>query len=525
MRDERGMALIVAIGVMAVLSVSAVTIVDYTTSTTHNSGFSKGSQLAYTLAEAGLNNAQSILSSNETVNGQPSSKALNSSVLTGTAQCPDGTSRCLQADYNGGLTRYEGGTTLWYGVLNNVNSTWTVTTWGQVHNPTGATASVIQRKIVADIKVIADAAQPANASVYNYLYATQSTTGCDVDLGQGVTVDYSIYAAGNLCLSNTATVAKPVAADRVELRVLGKLVLKSPQNIVGSSSTPIDDVETTGCGTSLTSTHTPCTGSGDKVWSSSYNYSPAAIVSPIDTTYWTKYYSNGIPGPKNDCTTKTGTVPVWDSNQPNGTLNLAGNGDSTFNITSSTAYSCVVKDYYGKTVGEFSWVPPNNGTGAPGTLTVNGTVYCDCSMTVGNGAMNVYNGYGTLYLTGTFVMTGAGTRLCASKAAGTTDCDFSGVFGSASQTEMLVIAANGNDSSGYSITMAQGTEFQGALLAIHNISIGQSTTFQGAVITPSISLGQSAVVKPLPVLQNLPLGAPGNPTTHATVQQPVVTSG
>ncbi len=402
--DERGIALALALGILVVVGILLTSVIDYTAANVHQSSRSKADASAYTIAEAGMNDASGILSANKP---DGTTRALDSTSLTGNNTCPDGTTGCL-------IGTYAGGTSYYYGTLAVSSSLWTVTSWGVVRNPTGATGSAVRRRLRALIQVVADASQTANVAAFNYLYATQSSSGCDINFGQGVTVDYSVYAAGNLCLSNTAVIQKTVSGDSVNVYALGKIALTSPQNAIGSQATPVDSVHTTGCGSSLTSTHTPCTGSGDKIWASSYDYNPTALISPTSTSNWSTYFTKGQPGPNNACTSSSGTPPPFGEG---GSLDLTTNGSQgTFNLTPSSAYTCVVKDIRGNTLGQISWTPVNGST--PGTLTVSGVIYCDCSMTVSNNVMNVYNGYGTLYLTGTFVMTGSNSRLCASKAAG-----------------------------------------------------------------------------------------------------------
>lgn len=512
--DERGFALVMAIGSLAVLSLMLVVLVEYAAANSHYASRSSADQVAYSLAESGINDSESILNSNDS---QGYSNALNATVLTGSNPCPDGTTRCLSVSYPEGAALY-------FGVFNAANETWAVTSWGKVRNPTG-TAQPVYRKIGVSIGVVADPNQPANTAAWNYLYSTQTSnaTTCDLDLQQSVTVDFSIYVAGNFCLDNTSNVQKPVSGDTVDIHVQGRIGLKNPSypsgNFVGTSAAPVDDVRTPyGCmdGTNPL-THTPphpCSSSTDQVWTTNYDTNPQVITSPISQSYWTNYYQTAQPGPKFACTSATGAVPVWDNDS---TLDLSTNGSAgTFNLTPSTSYSCVVNSS-GKTVGQLSWDASTD------VLTVSGVVYFDGSMTVSNGLMNTYNGYGTIYLTGTFQESGGTTRLCA--VAGSTDCNWSGTFGSSTQQEMLVIAANGNDGSGNSIDITQGAEFQGGLLGIHNINFGQGAEVQGGVIAPSENIGQSVVIRPLPVLQSLPLGAPGNPTTAATASSPIVTSG
>ncbi len=512
---ERGFALVIALGILVVLSIVVTTLIDYTASNSHHASRSKGSAAAYSLAEAGLNDSESILNSSKP---DGSSRALDVTSLTGAVACPDGTTRCIELDLAGGKALY-------FGAFSASSSTWTITSWGDVRNPTGVGITDVRRKIVAVVHVVADPSQPANTAAWNYVYATNTSnsTTCDVDVVNSVTIDYSMYVAGNLCLENSAVIEKNVAT--VDVNVQGRIGLMSPGangNHIGKSGTNVDYVRTPfGCMDGNNPlTHTPphaCSSGTDFVYTNTYDTNPPAVSSPLSTTYWTNYWTTAAPGPKNACTTSTGTPPTWGSGSaPN--LNTNG-AQGTFELTAASSYTCVVKDGAGITVGQLSWDATSK------VLTVSGVVYCDCSMTVSNGATNVYNGYGTIYLTGTFQMSIANTRLCGVKTSGGGDCDFSGTFGSPNQSEMLVIAANGNDGSGNSINILNGGEFQGGLLGIHNINFGNSSQVQGGVVAPTEILGNSVVVKPLPIVQNLPLGAPGNPTTHASVESPAVTGG
>src|SRR4051794_31369972 len=60
--DERGFALVIALAVTVVFSMTVVTGIESASSNSRSSDRSKGRVSAYTLAEAGINNAASILS-------------------------------------------------------------------------------------------------------------------------------------------------------------------------------------------------------------------------------------------------------------------------------------------------------------------------------------------------------------------------------------------------------------------------------------------------------------------------------
>ena len=61
-KDERGIALVMALGILTVFGISVVTLIDYTTSNTQASANNGARQTAYSLAEAGINDMYGILS-------------------------------------------------------------------------------------------------------------------------------------------------------------------------------------------------------------------------------------------------------------------------------------------------------------------------------------------------------------------------------------------------------------------------------------------------------------------------------
>src|SRR3954447_3583157 len=60
--DERGFALVIALAVTVVFSMTVVTVIESASSNSRTADRSKGRVSAYTLAEAGINHAASILS-------------------------------------------------------------------------------------------------------------------------------------------------------------------------------------------------------------------------------------------------------------------------------------------------------------------------------------------------------------------------------------------------------------------------------------------------------------------------------
>ncbi len=59
--DQRGFALVLALGVTVVFSMTVVTVIESAQSNQHSATMSSGRASAYDLAEAGVNNAMSVL--------------------------------------------------------------------------------------------------------------------------------------------------------------------------------------------------------------------------------------------------------------------------------------------------------------------------------------------------------------------------------------------------------------------------------------------------------------------------------
>ena len=125
--EERGFALVIALAVTVVFSMTVITVIESATSNQRNATMSGGRVSAYNLAEAGVSNAMSILR-------VPTNNALDKYVF-----CPDSASLpplpCTRTD------TYSGGTVTWYATLyqNAALGTayWDLFSTGHVRNPHG----------------------------------------------------------------------------------------------------------------------------------------------------------------------------------------------------------------------------------------------------------------------------------------------------------------------------------------------------------------------------------------------------
>ena len=79
--------------------------------------------------------------------------------------------------------------------------------------------------------------------------------------------------------------------------------------------------------------------------------------------------------------------------------------------------------------------------------------------------------------------------------------------------------------AGGGVTLSQGAYFQGAIYTPGTVSLGNSAQTEGPIIATGLTIGQSAKMKPLPGLADLPLGAPGNPNTSGVPEPPFYGTG
>lgn len=482
---EDGMALVLALGVMMALSVTSVVVIQYTSANSRTANMSKTSENAFALAEAGINNAVSVLN-------VPTNNALDPDML------PPRTSY------------YEGGRVVWSGTLDRAAAVWTLSATGYVRNQTGASGSEIQRKVGAKVVVVPTTTQPLNTPAWNYLFNKGTSQTCDMTLSNNVSGSSRLYVAGDLCISNNAGVTS------AELIVHGNLSLGN-NAFVGASTSMSTRVQTSvggNCqygGGAWTSPN--CAGNQDsrKIFSKlsdgttiGVNNSPPIIATPIsDFATW---YENAIPGPSQSCTTASGTPPVFDNDYPNRNNSVS----TAFDLTPISSYTCRVGPA-GSPSGELSW----NATTK--ILTVSGTIYIDGSLKAANGSLNQYNGQATIYLSGTFYMAN-NTKLCGGISGST--CDF-GAWNP--NTEMLTITSEGTGGlagAGNGILMDNNSIFQGALYAVGNIQYTNNSRSDGPMIANELKFANNVQNDSFPTITVVPVGQPGNPAVYAQPNPP-----
>ncbi len=340
--DERGIALVMALGILLVLSITAAAAVTYSGKHVRNVQFDASAQKAAAIAEAGLNEAYAILAN--------ASDPRNPSSLP-----PGGTT-------------YEGGSVAWSAYING--DTWSVASTSTVKNPSGA--ADIHRTVTGQLRIGVDGAGYAPA--WQYVYA--ENPGC-TEVSNNAQISAPFYLQGDLCLKNSATLTAS------QITVKGKIKLENSSSI-GQAGTPIDalHVGPSGCSTGGSYSFANC-DAAHRVYAGTVDSTFANIAKPtVDLPYW---YVYAKPGPKANCT--SGSFPggfdnnsVMDTSLPDVTL------------LPSTPYSCTVTSG-ASTLGRISWTP-----GTPGTLSISGVIFVDGDIRADG--QGIYTGRGTIYTSG-----------------------------------------------------------------------------------------------------------------------------
>ena len=152
-------------------------------------------------------------------------------------------------------------------------------------------------------------------------------------------------------------------------------------------------------------------------------------------------------------------------------------------------------------------------------MTVKGVVYIDGNVSIGDGSVDEYNGQATLYASGYVTVNGT---MCGKRVANNTACDFTNWN---PNTEMWILAAHGNNGSGYSIVFPNNAIWEGGVYATNSIDLSNNGTIEGPIIGGSANFSNNVTIKPFPVITNVPVGAPGNPNVYAQPNPPGGYSG
>lgn len=505
-RDENGFSLVFTLLTMLVTTVTMTAAIQYTTSNSRSSTRSKADQIAYSLAEAGLANGAAVLS-------KPGNNALDPNVLPSSEPSE---SNPAHANY---ISKYEGGTVKWWGEL--TGRQWTMHGVGYVADPTGKT-QVVRREATSTIKIQPSLKQALNSNAWNYMFAKNTASPCDVTFENSVQVDTSLYILGDLCFLNSAAIVEAPGDDATNLYV-GEHIWFGGTGRVGTTSDRIFQAQV-GLGCRVGS---PAPGTVGESWtgcSDATRVHAGSVLSgtlpgegpTADFQFW---YANAKPGPSQGCDPRDdeGTPPTFEASGSTTMSPPAGPYSSgSFNLTPNQSYTCRYYDIAPNEtdlLGELSW---NNTTKV---LTVRGAIFIDGSAYISNNTVNRYDGLATLYLSGTFRIDG-NAQLCGGIAGG--NCDFTAWDPNA---DNLGIIANGVDVAGYSVLLQNSARFQGSIYATGAVLLENQTQYDGPMVAGTFKLENNIVTHEFPTITSVPVGWPGNPTVYAEPQPPQNYSG
>src|SRR5918995_1677073 len=187
LKNESGIALVMAVGIMAVLMIAGAAVIFYAGSNTRSAEYSADNARALNLAEAGMNYARSIL-----------------------WNADDPTS---PTSFSGGPLTLEGGTVTYSGSYDEATKLWTLTGTGTYTNPTGGSTPLSRTASSQVLVATTSGLDPA----WGYLFA--DTTSCTI-LENNLTIDAPIYVRGDLCMRNAALVTGDIVQVRGSVQIM-----------------------------------------------------------------------------------------------------------------------------------------------------------------------------------------------------------------------------------------------------------------------------------------------------------------
>jgi hypothetical protein len=532
LHEEDGIALILAIVTMLVLTITLTGVIFLTAAGARDAHRTNAGQRAYSLAESGVNNALAVLEANYPgTAGYPGDNTL---LTTCPASLPAVCAR---------TTTYPTGTVTWSGTLDNSppglgwSDQWNIVAIGSVANPTGPAASAVIRTVRAVVPVIKPPVVPIGQNnPLNFIY------GNAINFQQGVQVASPVYAVNDLDLQNSSTINEWIgnaAGHPNKVAVGGNFYEEQNANKAGHTKGTADPANDLGemyvhgqCSTKANSQalHACAWGSPDQIWATTHGstipsdfldfvpkltccapYTYHATLAPFEAARSSmgEAYRTADLGPLSPCTTGSLPATVF----PRGFDTASGAdldlnnsatpaGSAPINLTpSGVPYSCKSR------AGELTW----NGTNK---LTVRGTVFIDGSATITSppSAQATDSGQGSIVLTGTFMMKNALLCVKTTGSGNGTHCDTSTGAWDPNVGALIVIAdgdggydtiqnQSNNVVAGQAINI-KSSDFQGALIANKDIGVDTTSKMQGPMLSVyhSVNAGQSNVLTFPPIL-------------------------
>jgi type II secretory pathway pseudopilin PulG len=505
---EDGMALVLAVLVLAIVTIAAASAIYYTSESQQDANSKKGGLSAYSLAQAALSNANAQLVSHYYDDtGQPKD---NSTSLTdqaawapsGSQQSPTSTSACTStstcmswsAELCPDGTCPDGST---IDISGFQRAMWHITGTGTTPNPSAS--APLTRKITIDVPVAQptqDVHNPSN--IFDSFYSGKGPTAgvCDMTMDEGTVFHAAVYVVGNLCISNPqAGVFTPGT-----LAVGGSLTM-SDGNVGADSSSGLSSVGVVGsCTTKDGGTTSPCqltkvTSGGTTFYTDDpTRLSKAEIFSTSQVSNSPTFPARpsvDFSGPEKDSKSYT-------CSGPSGHETLDTN---PFDLAPSTSYSC--------TTASGAYVKWDASTSK---LSVSGNVYIPGDLwTTGSGPNIIEDGVGGIFVGGS-VSFANNTSICVGAQGGSHNCPNKDSYDTSSN--FLLILAQGTISG-------DNLGLEGGLYSNSSITFRTGQTYiYGPLITPDQLIPGQQAASGIPYIDTALTNWPDTPTPMWTLATP-----
>jgi Tfp pilus assembly protein PilX len=370
LRDEQGVALVLALVVMGTFSIMIASVAMFMTSNERASARDRDTARALDTAEAGLNNALSVLSQQDASGSEPVG-----STLASTSFSIDGGTGTYSAIKTGALE-------------------WTVSATGASPN------SAVTRRLELKLDGSQTTQTTQQSPVYGYGFFVNSTTGCTTISGNSP-VQVSVFVRNDLCLSGNAAISEPgVTSNTLTVYVGGKYTATS-NPFVGASTQKIGSFTAVG-GCKRQSSNVICsTSAQSKVYANAYSSTPSAVTKPTADSAGV-YASGDWKNPV--CSVGTFT---FDNDT---TMNASLGSVDLLQGNTRPSFDCTVWNQAGTTqIGRLAWDQTNE------VLTISGTIFIDGGLSFSGQSAARYTGSGSIYANG-LVTTSGQAAICGPPA-------------------------------------------------------------------------------------------------------------
>jgi Tfp pilus assembly protein PilX len=431
---EDGIALVMAVIVVAALTISTAAIIQLTTSNQRAFTRDRLETRAFNTAEEGLNNGIATLRGFD--NGSRPQNSTYGSSGSPVACC-------------GGL----GG---WW-ALKSSPTVWTV--WAVGRAPNGEVLRTLSAQANAD--TVTTTTQPSLA--WSNGFFVGSASGCTNMVGTA-TLTIPVWIAGDLCLTGTQQIEEPSSsgAQTVTLHVGGKLRTEGSAR-VGSSSRPIAAANVVG-GCMRNGVGQVCSNSAQsRLYSSGYAASQSTLTKPPvypDSEYASAQWSTPV------CSTGSFT---FDNDT---TRNMSV---GSIDLFPSSNYDCRIYNASSVEVGRLAW---NDSTD---TLTIDGKVFLDGNLALNGGDQAQYTGFGAIFVNGTVTTDGNSTICGPGATVNGSTCD--GLWDS-NLGALGIVALNANNVSP-AWSMSGNAEYNVLAYVVGLFSETGTSKVTGPVVTDS----------------------------------------